>query len=59
MDHEAVPMKKASWNVIKTDMLIDMMKRAAAGEDPDMIYAEFYANCDHEQVEGKGSGAEQ
>lgn len=52
-------MKKASWNVIKTDMLIDMMKRAAAGEDPDIIYAEFYANCDHEQVEGKGSGAEQ
>lgn len=38
--------------VISGAMFLDALRRAAAGEDPDLLYAEFYANSDHEHVEG-------
>lgn len=31
---------------------MDALERAAAGEKPDLIYAEMYANSQVEQVEG-------
>lgn len=40
------------WWVISGDGLLEMLRRVEAGEDPDMVYAEEYANCDHEHVEG-------
>lgn len=32
------------WWTINGADLLDMMRRCAAGEDPDMVYAEAYAN---------------
>ena len=42
-----IPMKKdeLGWWVISGEMLIEILRRAASGEDPDMLYTEAYANC--------------
>lgn len=40
------------WWAISGETLLDMLRRAAAGEDPDLIYAEEYVNSDHEAVPG-------
>lgn len=37
---------------ISEEALREMLNRAHAGEDPDMLYMEFWANSDHEAVEG-------
>ena len=31
---------------------LEALRRAASGENPDIIYAELYANADHEYSEG-------
>jgi hypothetical protein len=36
------------WWVIAGHVLLDGLRRAAAGEDPDLIYAELYANSEVE-----------
>lgn len=36
------------WWTIHGDDILDALRRAAAGEDPDLVYAEMYANSDHE-----------
>jgi hypothetical protein len=36
------------WWTISGSDLLDMLRRAANGEDPDLVYAEAYANSDHE-----------
>lgn len=41
-----------SWWVISREAFLDALRRAAAGEDPDLVYLEEYANADHEHVEG-------
>jgi hypothetical protein len=33
------------WDVIAGEDLLELLRRAAAGEDPDMLYAEHYANA--------------
>lgn len=38
------------WWVISGESLLAMLRRVEAGEDPDLVYAEEYANCDHEEV---------
>lgn len=40
------------WWVLSGDNLLVLLRRAHAGEDPDLIYAEEYANGDHEWVAG-------
>lgn len=35
------------WTIHGGDMLA-MLRRCAKGEDPDLVYAEAYANSDHE-----------
>ncbi|MCK9896957.1 hypothetical protein [Frankia sp. AgB32] len=40
------------WHVIRGEDLLDLLRRAAAGEDPDLLYAEAWANAAHEQVDG-------
>jgi hypothetical protein len=42
------------WWVIHGGVLMELMQRAAAGEDPDMLYAEHYANCDHTESSPRG-----
>jgi hypothetical protein len=45
VDDDTDPM---SWWAISGDALLDLLRRAAAGEDPDLLYAEEYANAEHE-----------
>lgn len=40
------------WCVLHATDLIGMLTRAHEGEDPDLLFAEWYANSDHEHVEG-------
>lgn len=37
---------------------MQMLQRVSAGEDPEMVYVEFYANCRHEEVTGDGESEE-
>lgn len=39
------------WWAISGEALMEMLRRVAAGEDPDLIYAEEYANSQHEDAE--------
>ena len=38
------------WWAISGEALIDALRRVAAGEDPDLIYAELYANSRQEEA---------
>lgn len=40
------------WHVISGEDLLAMLRRVAAGEDPEMVYIEEYANAEVERVEG-------
>lgn len=43
------------WHVISGEMLLDYLRRAAAGEDPDLLFAELWANAEHESDQrGRG-----
>lgn len=42
-------MADLGWWVISDENLLAMLRRCAAGDDPDLIMAEEYANCDHER----------
>lgn len=42
------------WWSISGEDLLDMLRRAHAGEDPDEVYIESYANSDHEYHDGEG-----
>lgn len=39
------------WHVIAGSHLIDLLRRAAQGEDPDLLFAELWANAEHD-IEG-------
>lgn len=41
------------WWAISGDDFIAALRRAHAGEDPEMLYAEWYANSDVEREAGK------
>ena len=40
------------WWTISGEAFLDALRRAHQGEDPDILYAEHYANSDHEWVDG-------
>lgn len=43
------------WHVIHGGTLMALLRRFRAGEDPELVYAEEYANADdHQQVETCG-----
>lgn len=42
-----------SWWVLSSDSLQEMLQRVAAGEDPWLVYTEYYANCDVEVCDGE------
>lgn len=44
-------MSALGWWTISGEGLMDMLHRVANGEDPDLVYAEEYANSTHEQVD--------
>jgi len=39
------------WHVIAGDHLLDSLRRVAAGENPDIVYAELWANAGHDDIE--------
>jgi hypothetical protein len=41
------------WHVISGTDLLNAMRRCSAGENADLVYAEMWANCTHENVEGE------
>lgn len=42
-------MSELGWWVIPGEALLDLLRRAHAGEDPDALYVEEYANASHER----------
>jgi hypothetical protein len=38
------------WWTIPGDVLLDMLRRCHDGEDPDLVFAEAYANVEHEDT---------
>lgn len=44
-------MSGLGWWSIHGEDLLALLRRAAAGEDPDLLYAEAYANSTTEEVE--------
>lgn len=40
------------WWSISGEALMDMLRRVEDGENPSLVYAEQYANSEHEMVEG-------
>ena len=44
---EAVP--DLGWHVISGELLLEALRRVAEGEDPDLVYAELWANAEHEE----------
>lgn len=44
------------WDVLPGEFLLELLRRAHAGEDPDLLYAEVYANAEREQMEGDEPG---
>lgn len=36
------------WHVISGEQLLETLRRAHNGEDPDLLMTELYANADHE-----------
>jgi len=49
--------KPLGWWAISGEALLDLLRRAHAGEDPDLLYAEEYANSEVERFnEGDGGG---
>lgn len=45
------------WWAIAGEDLLAMLREVAAGADPDLVYAEHYANSDH-HAPGAGSAAD-
>jgi len=43
-------MLELGYWAISGESLMSMLYRVANGEDPDMVYAEEYANSEHEDV---------
>lgn len=44
--------EELGWWSISGERLMALLHRAHRGEKPEMIYAEEYANSEHEYVEG-------
>jgi hypothetical protein len=46
------PASDLGWHVISGEGLLDLLRRVTQGEDPNLVYAEAYANAAHERVDG-------
>lgn len=40
------------WHVISGSHLLGLLRRCADGESPDLVFAELWANAEHEEVSG-------
>lgn len=41
------------WWTISEHSLLEALRRVAAGEDPDLVYADMYVNSEHEYPGGR------
>lgn len=41
------------YHVMPGTLLLDLLRRAHNGEDPDLLYAEAWANADHDTTGGQ------
>lgn len=48
-------MARTIWWSISGDEILAMLRRVHDGEDPDLVYAEHYANSEHEDHSGDES----
>jgi hypothetical protein len=39
------------WHVISATQLLEALRRVEAGEQADLVYAELWANSNHEHVD--------
>lgn len=46
------------WHVIAGTELLELLRRCERGEKADHVYAELWANAEHEQVDPSADGAE-
>lgn len=44
---------RLGWWAIPGETLLAMLRRAHAGEDPDLLYTEYYANSDIDSRPGR------
>jgi hypothetical protein len=51
-DDDERPESRMGWWTISGEGLLYLLRRVQSGEDADMVYAEAYANSDHEHCEG-------
>lgn len=43
--------ESSSWYVLRADYVAYLLRRAALGENVDLLMIELYANCDTEEVD--------
>lgn len=52
MELEREPAQDLGWHVVSGEDFLAMLIRAYSGEDPDLLFAEWWANADHEWEDG-------
>jgi hypothetical protein len=45
------PARDLGWHVISGELLLDALRRVGEGEDPDLVYAELWANASHDELD--------
>ena len=45
-------MNDLGWHVISGEELLEALRRCENGEKADLVFAELWANAEHEQAEG-------
>lgn len=46
-----MPESRPCWHVIEAKRLMELLRRAYGGENPDLIYIEEYVNAEREDIE--------
>lgn len=49
MNADDCPNKPLGWWTLSGEDFLDALRRAASGEDPDLVYAEMYVNSEHQR----------
>ena len=50
------PAESLGWHTISGEHLLEVLRRCENGESADLVYAELWANAEHEHVEGDEEG---
>jgi len=58
LGEEGLSVNKMGWWAISGEAILELLKRAHAGEDPDLLYIEAYANSEVEKIDPEGADAD-